>query len=232
VISSKAAIAHAKIDPEYIDETFFGNVIQSSLDASYLSRHVALKSGLPVKSAALTVNRLCGSGFESACLAAESIQGGRANVVLSGGTENMSAAPMVIDGVSARFGVALGKGLQANDILWSGLTDSYAGLPMGMTAENLGQKYGITRAECNAYALRSQSLWKKAYDAGVFNGEIESIEVKGRKGKESMSSDEHPRPETTLEGLTKLKPVFKEGGLVTAGTASGISDGSVQQPFI
>lgn len=226
VLSSKAAIGQAKLNPALIDDTFFGNVIQSSLDATYLARHIALRSGAPISSPALTVNRLCGSGFEAACLAAESIEGDRASIALAGGTENMSAAPMVIDGVSARFGVALGKGLQAQDSLWAGLTDSYAGFPMGVTAENLATKYNISRGECDEYALRSQQNWKKAQMAGVFTAEIEPVEVKGKKGKEMMVDDEHPRPETTIEGLNKLKPVFKEGGTVTAGTASGISDGS------
>ena len=172
------------------------------------------------------MNRLCGSGFEAACLAAESIQLGRVSVVLAGGTENMSAAPMLIDGLAARHGVALGKGLQAQDSLWAGLTDSHAGFPMGMTAEKLASKFGVTREQCDEYSLRSQQLWKKAHDAGVFQAEIAPVEVKGRKGPEAVAVDEHPRPETTLEGLAKLKPVFKEGGVVTAGTASGISDGA------
>ena len=138
----------------------------------------------------------------------------------------MSAAPMLIDGLAARHGVALGKGLQAQDSLWAGLTDSHAGFPMGMTAENLASKFGVTREQCDEYSLRSQQLWKKAHDAGVFQAEIAPVEVKGRKGPEAVAVDEHPRPETTLEGLAKLKPVFKEGGVVTAGTASGISDGA------
>ncbi len=172
------------------------------------------------------MNRLCGSGFEAACLAAESVLLGQASIALAGGTENMSAAPMLIDGLAARHGVALGKGLQAQDSLWAGLTDSHAGFPMGMTAENLAARFGITREQCDEYSLRSQQLWKKASDSGVFQAEIEPVLVKGKKGTEAVAVDEHPRPETTLEGLAKLKPVFKEGGVVTAGTASGISDGA------
>ena len=166
------------------------------------------------------------SGFETVCLGAESIILGRANVVLCAGTENMSQAPMVIDGISARFGAALGKGLKAEDSLWAGLTDTYAGLPMGMTAEKLGAKYGITREECDAYGLRSQELCQKANEAGVFKAEIHPIEVKGKKGLETIATDENPRANAKLADLQKLKPVFKENGIVTAGSASGICDGA------
>jgi acetyl-CoA acetyltransferase len=131
-----------------------GNVIGSSPDSSYLSRHVALKSGAPVCTPALTINRLCGSGFETVCLGAEAINLGRASITLCGGTENMSQAPMLLDGLSARFGTALGKGMKAEDSLWAGLTDTYAKLPMGLTAEKLAAKYGITRQECDEYSLR------------------------------------------------------------------------------
>lgn len=138
----------------------------------------------------------------------------------------MSQAPMVIDGISARFGAALGKGLKAEDSLWAGLTDTYAGLPMGMTAEKLGSSYGITREDCDAYGLRSQELFQKANDAGIFKAEIFPIEVKGKKGMETVSVDENPRANSKIADLQKLKPVFKEGGLVTAGSASGICDGA------
>ena len=138
----------------------------------------------------------------------------------------MSQSPMVLDGLSSRFGTALGKGIKAEDSLWAGLTDSYVGLPMGMTAEKLGAKYNITRQQCDEYGLRSQTLWQKANADGVFAAEIAPMEVKGKKGKESMETDEHPRPNTVIGDLSKLKPVFKDEGLVTAGTASGISDGA------
>lgn len=166
------------------------------------------------------------SGFETVCLGAESIILGRASVVLCAGTENMSQSPMVIDGITARFGAALGKGMKAEDSLWAGLTDTHAGLPMGMTAEKLGAKYGITREECDAYGLRSQQLYQKASAAGIFNAEIHPMEIKGRKGIETVTTDENPRANASIADLQKLKPVFKEGGIVTAGTASGISDGA------
>lgn len=225
VHSSVAALAQAKLAAEKVDESFFGNVTQSSTDASYLARHVALKSGCAIKSPALTLNRLCGSGFEAVCLGAEAIIDGRANVTLCGGTENMSQAPMTIDGLTARWGAALGKGMVAKDSLWAGLTDAHIGLPMGITAENLAEQYSISRQDCDEYALRSQHTWAAAHEAGVFNDEIAPVEVKGRKGKETMSADEHPRP-TEIGHLTKLRPVFKENGTVTAGSASGICDGA------
>lgn len=227
VYSSKAAIAASRVPASEISETIFGNVIGSSLDATYLSRHIALKSGLPISSPSLTINRLCGSGFETVCMGAEAIMLGRSSVVLAGGTENMSQAPMVIDGLSARFGTALGKGLKAEDSLWAGLTDTYVKLPMGLTAEKLGAHYGITREQCDAYALRSQNLYQKANEEGIFNDEISPIEIKGRKGPEMVKTDGHPRANAKIEDMTKLKPVFQpENGLVTAGSASGICDGA------
>eukprot|EP00128_Syssomonas_multiformis_P006891 Colp12_sorted_trinity150504_noHs@27354 len=224
--SSKAALAQAKLSPEKVDETFFGNVISSSTDAAYLSRHIALKSGVPVAKPSLGINRLCGSGFETVCLGAEAIELGRTAISLVGGTEQMSQAPMVIDGLSARFGTALGKGLKAEDALWAGLTDSYAKLPMGLTAENLAVKYNITREQCDEYGLRSQQLYQKAHAAGVFEAEIAPIEVKGKKGPVTISADEHPRANSKIEDLQKLKAVFKENGTVTAASASGICDGA------
>jgi len=226
VHSSKAALASAGVSPDLIDETIVGNVISSSLDAAYLSRHVHLKVGARVSKPALNVNRLCGSGFESAVLGAESILLGRNSIALTAGTENMSQAPLWIDGLTARWGAALGKGMKAEDALWAGLTDSYAKLPMGLTAEKLGSQYGITRQEADEFGLRSQQLWQKAHEAGIFNAEIAPVEVKGKKGPEQVTHDEHPRLNSKIADLSKLKPVFKEEGLVTAGTASGICDGA------
>jgi acetyl-CoA acyltransferase 2 len=226
VLSSKAALAHANLSPDRIDESFFGNVITSSLDAAYLARHTALKSGVPIASPSLTVNRLCGSGFETACLGAEAIEQGRSSIALAGGTENMSQAPMVMDGLLCRFGTALGKGIKAEDSLWAGLTDSYAKLPMGLTAEKLGAQFGITREQCDEYSLRSQQTYQEAQAKGVYGSEIAEVEVKGKKGPEKVSTDEHPRANSSLADMQKLKPVFQENGLVTAGSASGICDGA------
>lgn len=224
--SSKAALAEARVSPDSVDETFFGNCIQSSSDAGYLARHVALRCGTPVPNPAMTINRLCGSGFETAALGSEAIESGRSSVVLCGGSENMSMSPLWIGGLTARWGVPLGAGMKAEDSLWAALTDSYAKLPMGMTAENLGEKFGITREQCDEFGVRSQSLWASAAAENRFDREIAPIEVKGKKGMELVIADEHAKPGTVLANLTKLKPVFKENGVVTAGTASGICDGA------
>ena len=133
---------------------------------------------------------------------------------------------MLIDGLTSRWGAQLGKGMKAEDSLWAGLTDSYAKLPMGLTAEKLGAENGITREECDLFALRSQNLWQKANEAGAFTAEIAPVQIKGKKGPESMTEDEHPRKNATIDDLKKLKSVFKENGLVTAGSASGICDGA------
>ena len=145
VISTEAALSSSNIDPKLVDSVYFGNVIQSSNDAAYLARHVALRAGCEEKTPSLTINRLCGSGFETVVLGANSIKVGDSQISVCGGTENMSNAPLTVAGNSARWGVKLGTGLKMSDALWDGLTDSYAGTPMGITAENLAKKYGITR---------------------------------------------------------------------------------------
>lgn len=143
--ATQAALQSANLDPEAVDSIFFGNVIQSSADAAYLARHVGLRSGMKLAAPSLTINRLCGSGFETVILGAQSIQLGESNIAICGGTEQMSDAPLCVAGNDARWGVKLGGGLQMRDALWDGLTDSYAQTPMGVTAENLAKKYGITR---------------------------------------------------------------------------------------
>ena len=151
---------------------------------------------------------------------------GDSKVSICAGSENMSSAPLSLDGNDARWGVSLGSGLKMRDALWDGLTDSYAQVPMGVTAENLAEKYGITRLECDEFAIRSQQTWGDAKKRGIFDQEITPVEVKGRKGTIIIDTDEHPRPDTTLENLSKLRPVFKKNGVVTAATASGICDGA------
>jgi len=222
-IAAKAALQSASLTPENVDHVVFGNVIQSSKDAAYLSRHVGLRIGLPIQTPALTLNRLCGSGFQAVVEAAHQIIAGESNVVIAGGTESMSQAPFVVRGT--RFGTALGKPIEFEDSLWSGLTDLYAKLPMGLTAEKLGEMYKLTRNECDEFALRSQTRWRLANNAGYFKNEITPIAIKTRKGDVQFAVDEHPR-ETTIETLAKLPPVFKKDGLVTAGSASGVSDGA------
>ncbi len=224
VHATKAALAQAKVAPDAVGHVIIGNVIQSSADAIYISRHVGLKSGLPITTPALTVNRLCGSGFQAIVSGAEQMLLGEADVVVAGGTENMTQSPHVLRG--AREGFAFGKAPTMEDSLWSALTDSYTGTPMAITAENLAEKYKISRTDADTYALTSQQRWAAANEAGYFKNEIAPIEVKQKKSVVSFDKDEHPRPQTTMEILGKLPPVFKKDGVVTAGNASGICDGA------
>lgn len=224
--AASAALSAANVDPSAVDAVFFGNVVQSSPDAPYLARHVGLRAGCPIDAPALTVNRLCGSGFETVAQGLSSILLGEAEIVACGGTENMSAAPLTIDGNAARWGTALGKGLEAKDSLWAGLTDSLANTPMGVTAENLAERHGVTREECDEYAILSQTRWGRAQEAGHFDLEMAPVEIETKKGTKIVSVDEHPRPESTLERISSLAPVFKKNGVVTAANASGISDGA------
>jgi acetyl-CoA acyltransferase 2 len=151
---------------------------------------------------------------------------GDSKVAVCAGSENMSAAPFQLDGNSTRWGVALGNNLQMRDSLWDGLTDSHAGIPMGVTAENLAEKYGISRQECDEFAVRSQQAWGEAKKNGVFDLEIAPVEITSKRGTKVIDTDEHPRPETTVEKLSSLKSVFKKDGAVTAASASGICDGA------
>jgi acetyl-CoA acyltransferase 2 len=224
VHASKAAIAAAGAPAEDYGHVVIGNVAQTSSDAIYLARHVGLRSGLPDRIPALTVNRLCGSGFEAVIQAALLIETGQADVVLAGGTESMSQAPLVLRGT--RFGHAFGKTPPLEDMLWSALTDSYAGLPMALTAEKLAEQYRISQDAVDAYSVLSQKRWAAAEEAGRFREELAPVEVKTRKGPILFARDEHPRPDTTVESLKKLPKVFKADGVVHAGAASGIADGA------
>jgi len=224
VVAAKAALAQSRVLADAIGHVIFGNVLQSSADAIYCARHIGLKAGLPITTPALTVNRLCGSGFEAIVQGAQQLLLGDAEAVLVGGTENMTQAPHVIRG--GREGFAFGKSPQLEDTLWSSLTDSYCNTPMAVTAENLATKYGITRQQCDEYALQSQQRWASAQERGLFKDEIEAVSLTSKKGTTTFDKDEHARPQTTLEILAKLAPVFKKDGVVTAGNASGICDGA------
>ncbi len=226
VHAAKAALSQSGAAPSDIGHVVVGNVMQTSADAIYCARHVGLKAGVPIEVPALTVNRLCGSGFEAIIQAANFILLGECDTVLAGGTENMSQAPHILRG--GREGFAFGKAPALEDSLWSALTDSYCNAPMAITAENLAQKYGISREDCDNYALRSQRLWAEAHQNGAFNDEIAPLDLPGKKGAPpvSFAVDEHPRPKSTPEALAKLAPVFKKDGVVTAGNASGICDGA------
>jgi acetyl-CoA acetyltransferase family protein len=221
--AAKGAVMRSGVDPAEFDHVVFGNVLQTSSDAIYGARHVGLKAGLKVETPAVTVNRLCGSGVEAIAQAAQRLLLGEASMVVAGGMENMTQAPFVIRG--ARTGLKLGSGV-LEDFLFVGLTDSYCGLPMAMTAEKLAAQTGITRADADAYAFRSQQAADAAAKAGVFKEEIVPVEVKQGKKSIVVSEDDHRRPETTMETLSKLPPSFQKDGIVTAGNASGIVDGA------
>ena len=224
--AAKAAIESAGIDASVIGHVVFGNALQTSSDAIYHARHVGLLAGVPVETPALTVNRLCGSGFQAIASGAQEIVMGDADVALVGGAESMSQAPHVIRG--ARFGdLRLGEPPKAfEDLLWAALTDTQCNMSMAQTAEKLADKYGITREEADELAYQSQQRAKAAWDAGRFNEEVVGITIKTRKGETEFKTDEHMRPETTREALGALRPYFRKDGLVTAGNASGIGDGA------
>lgn len=222
-IASRGALEATGVAAEEIDHTIIGNALQTSGDAIYGARHVALKAGVPFDRPALTVNRLCGSGIQSIISGAQMIQLGEAKTCLVGGMESMSQAPHVIRG--ARSGFALGQG-KLEDSLMVALLDTYCNTPMAGTAENLARKFEIGRDVQDEYALRSQQAAKRALDAGVYAEEITPVEIKSRKGTTTFDHDDHMRPETTLEGLAKLRPAFSKDGFVTAGNASGIVDGA------
>ena len=223
VIAAKAALERSKVDPKQIDQVIFGNVLQTSGDAVYFARHIGLKSGVPTESPALTINRLCGSGLQAVLLAAQEIQLGQAEFVLAGGAEAMSMAPHMIRG--ARWGLPLGE-QKLEDYLWVALVDSYNGLGMANTAENLGRKYGITRVAADEFAYRSHMLAAKARESCRFSEEIVPVTVKTKKGEVTVDKDEHIRADTSLEALAKLQARFEKNGTVTPGNASGINDGA------
>ena len=223
VVAATEALRRSGTDAASIDHVVFGNVVQSSPDAVYGARHVALKSGVPKEVPALTVNRLCGSGFEAIVQGADRILLGDAKTVLVGGMENMTQSPHVLRG--ARKGYRLG-GAKLEDSLFEALLDTYSGLMMAQTSDRLAARYGITREEQDVFALESQRRAAAAQAAGKFAEEIAPVTVKTRKGPQAIAADDSLRPDTSLEALAKLKPSFGENGMVTAGNASGIVDGA------
>lgn len=225
--SAKAALEAADVEPARVDCVVYGNALQTSADALYLARHVGLRAGVPQEAGALTVNRLCGSGFQAVVSGAHAMLVDGAQVALCGGAESMSQAPHVIRG--ARWGaLRLGPAAGAlQDVLWESLLDTNCGLTMAETAERLAEQYGVTREEADQVALASHQRARDATAAGRFAAELAPVEVKTRRGKrEDFRRDEHVRPDAAMEGLAKLRPYFKKDGLVTAGNASGIGDGA------
>src|SRR6266851_600461 len=225
-VAAKAAIERSGVNPSDFDHVVFGNAQQTSGDALYGARQVGLRAGLPIETPALTVNRLCGSGMQSIVIAAQMIQLEEAKIVLAGGMEAMSQAPFVIRG---RDGFTLAPGGKLEDSLMVALLDSYCGLYMANTAELYGEQQGITRQMQDEFALRSQQRADAAYKAGRLQEELVPVPLKNAKGEatgEMFTEDDHRRPQTTMEGLAKLKPAFGKNGSVTAGNASGIVDGA------
>jgi len=222
-VAAKGAIERVGIDPKEFDHVVFGNAQQTSGDALYGARHVGLRAGLPIETPALTVNRLCGSGMQAIVSAAQMVQTDEAKIVLAGGMEAMSQAPFVIRG---RDGFTLAPGGKLEDSLMVALLDSYCGSYMANTAELYGEQQGITRQMQDEFALRSQQAADAAYKERRLPEEIVPVSVKNGKGESEMfAEDDHRRPQTTMEGLAKLRPAFGKNGTVTAGNASGIVDG-------
>jgi len=224
-IAAKEAMQRSGVEPVEIDHVVIGNAQQTSGDSIYGARHVGLKAGVPIETPALTVDRLCGSGMQSVVTAAQMIQLGESKIALAGGMESMSQAPHVIRGM--RWGVGLGEG-KLEDSLMVALLDSYCGMQMANTAELYAEQQGIPREAQDEFALRSQRLADEAYKAGCIQEELTPVPLRNRRGEptgEMFTEDDHRRPETTIEGLAKLKPSFGKTGTVTAGNASGIVDG-------
>jgi len=225
-VAARHAVERAGVEPGQVDHVVVGNALQTSADAIYLARHVGLQAGLPVEVPAATINRLCGSGFEAIVMGARQILLDESTVVLCGGAESMSQAPHVLRG--ARWGLRFGPPAALEDSLWAALQDPQCGLSMAETAENLAERYKLTRREVDEYALLTQQRARRAWDEGVFTDEVIPVPARNPRTKqlEDWRADEHMRPDTTLDGLLKLPPYFKQDGLVTAGNASGICDGA------
>ncbi|WP_066292456.1 thiolase family protein [Bacillus sp. FJAT-29937] len=222
VIAAKSAIQKSNVPADSIEQTFFGNVIHTSANSSYLARHISLKAGIPETAPALTVNRLCGSGLQAVVNATQAILLDEASGTIAGGAENMSMSPHIIRGI--RFnGTKMGVP-QVEDILVSTLTDQYCQLGMGITAENLASKYDISRTEQEEYALLSQKRAAIAQEKGVFTKEL--VSVLKENGELLLEKDEHPKPDIKLEKIRNMRPAFKKDGSVTAATSSGINDGA------
>jgi acetyl-CoA acetyltransferase family protein len=226
VFAATAALERCGLPIDSVDHVVVGNASHTSKDAMYCARHVGLRSGLAVSTPAVTVNRLCGSGFEAVIQGAHRLLLDEATAVLAGGTESMSQAPHVVRG--ARWGIRYGPSPLLEDSLYEGLRDSFAGCAMSDTAENLARQYGVSREECEAYALRSHQAAAAAWQAGMFADEVVPVPIRDRKTKSDLpwATDEHIRPGTTLESLARLPGIGAADATVTAGTASGINDGA------
>jgi acetyl-CoA C-acetyltransferase len=217
------ALGRVGLEPAAVEDVIMGNVLQAGQGMNP-ARRASMTAGLPDSVPAVTVNMVCGSGLRAVVMAAQAIALGEAQIVVAGGMESMSQAPYLLTG--ARFGYRLGHGMLVDSLLAEGLTDAFHDCHMGITAENIAREYGIGREEQDRYAVESQRRAALAWETGAFADEIIPVEVPGRQGSELVTRDEHPRPETTLEGLLRLRPAFDPAGTVTAGNASGINDGA------
>ena len=222
--ATRAALERSKVSPDQVDQVFIGNAEQTSADALYGARHVALKAGMPIETPALTVNRICGSGVQSVVSACHAMAVGEAGLCVAGGMENMSQAPFVLRGL--RTGIRFGTQPTLEDMLFAALYDPFCGFFMAQTAENIAKKFEITREEQDEYALRSHRLGAAAVAAGKFASEIVPVTVKKGRHELVVDADDHIKPDTTLEALARLRPAFGKDGTVTAGNASGIVDGA------
>lgn len=219
----KEALQRAGVKPEQVDHVYMGNVLQAALGQNP-ARQAALKAGLPYTSTAVTVNIVCGSGLNCVNMAAQMIEAGDADIVVAGGMENMSMAPYAL--TKARFGYRMNNATMIDTMVNDGLWDAFNDYHMGITAENVAEKYGLTREELDAFSANSQQKAVAAQESGAFDEEIVPVEVKSKKGTVIFNKDEGPREGTTAESLSKLKPAFKKDGIVTAGNSSGINDGA------
>lgn len=223
VIAAKAAIERAGIKPEQIDSAIIGNVLPAGLGQN-VARQISLGAGMPVETTALTINKVCGSGLRSVSMAAQFIMLGDADVILVGGTESMSRAPFVANGM--RWGARMGDTKMVDSMINDSLTDAFNQYHMGITAENIAEQWKLTREMQDEFALNSQLKAEKAIKEGKFVDEIAPVTVKNKKGDIVVDQDEFPKFGMTIEKLAKLKPAFKKDGTVTAGNASGINDGA------
>jgi acetyl-CoA C-acetyltransferase len=221
----KAVIERSGVDPTRIDQVIVGNILSAGQGMNP-GRQVGVKSGVPVEAPGLTLNRMCGSGLQAIINAAQEIAMGDADVVLAGGIENMDQAPFLMP--KGRYGYRMGMpdAKIMDHMVYDGLWDIFNDYHMGMTAENVAERYGITREDCDAYAARSHQLAAKANSEESFSGQIVPVQIKQKKQMVDFTTDEHVRSEATAEGLGNLRPVFKKDGLVTAGNASGVNDGA------
>ena len=220
----KEALKRSGVPADKVDMVYMGCVLQAG-QGQNVARQASVNAGIPVEVPAMTLNILCGSGLAAVNMAADMIRAGEAEIVVAGGMESMSKAPYLLQ--NGRYGYRMGDGALIDSMTHDALTDAFNNYHMGITAENVAEKYGLTREELDEFSAKSQQKACKAIEEGKFKDEIVPVEVKGRKGKVTIvDTDEGPRPGTTAEGLAKLRPAFKKDGIVTAGNASGINDGA------